>query len=253
MNQVEVYHGSNNTFIIVPYQSIWDNSYIAKQYCANQYDGFILVKTHPLEMIIYNRDGSIATMCGNGIRCFIHYCYIHQLISELENDVITGSGLVHTEIVSINPFLVRVHMQVNYPMVLDKTIAFPKQVEVNHHIYPVYLVHTGVWHGVVIVTDWDSAVHDAPDLYQYPPFENDVNIDIVRQEDTENIYIKTYERGVGFTATCGTGMMATYAVLLCLGSIQPKEIQIQSDGGVMTVGKNYIVGPSCFIKTYIES
>lgn len=251
---MEIYHGSHNTFIIAPYQNRWDDSHIAKQYCKGQYDGFILVKPYPLEMIIYNQDGSIATMCGNGIRCFIHYCYIHQLITELENDVITRSGVVHTQIISIEPFLVRVDMQVSYLEDFNQIVDFPKWIDINHHTYPVYLVHTGVWHGVVITSNWDSTVRDAPDLYQYPPFKNNVNIDIVKQEeDTEKIYIKTYERGVGFTATCGTGMMATYAVLLRLGLIQPKEIQIQSDGGVMIVGKNYIMGPSCFIKTYIES
>lgn len=34
-------------------------------------DGFIIVRTEPvLEMVFFNRDGSRAPMCGNGIRCF---------------------------------------------------------------------------------------------------------------------------------------------------------------------------------------
>ena len=38
-------------------------------------DGFIIVRTEPvLEMVFFNRDGSRAPMCGNGIRCFAHYC-----------------------------------------------------------------------------------------------------------------------------------------------------------------------------------
>lgn len=251
---MEIYHGSNNTFIIAPYQKRWDNAHIVKQYCKGEYDGFIFVKRNPLEMIIYNQDGSLATMCGNGIRCLIHYCYRHQWITELKNDVITGSGVVHTQIVSIDPFLVRVDMPVNDLETLNPAIAFPLWIDIHHQTYPVYLIHTGVWHGVVIVSNWDSAIADAPYIYQYPPFEHYVNIDIVKQEeDTKQIVIKTYERGVGFTATCGTGIMAAYAVLLRLGLIQPQEIQMQSDGGWMRVGKNYIVGPSCFIQTYIES
>ena len=249
---MEIYHGSNNTFVIAPYQKVGDSGDIAKQYCANQYDGFILVRQYPLEMIIYNQDGSRATMCGNGIRCFIHYCYVHQFITEWENEVLTGSGIIHTKIVSTNPFLVRVDMEVNYPTYLDEPVDFPKWVEVNHHQYPVYLVHTGVWHGVVLTTDWDRAIRDVFDLYHIPCFEKKVNIDIVKQEEeAEKIYIKTYERGVGFTATCGTGMMAVYAVLLRLNQIQPKEIQIQSDGGTIVVGRNYIIGPSCWVKSYI--
>lgn len=251
---MEIYHGSKNTFIIAPYQKIWDNGNIAKHYCANQYDGFILVKPSPLEMMIYNRDGSIAKMCGNGIRCFIHYCYLHQLITGLENAVLTGSGVVHTKIISIEPFLVKVDMEVTYPTFLGQIVDFPKWVKVNQHQYPVYLVHTGVWHGVILATDWDKAVCDASNLYHMPFFEKKVNIDIVKQEeDTKKVYIKTYERGVGFTAACGTGIMAAYAVLLRLGLIQQSEIQIQSDGGEMVVGKNYIIGPSRLITTYIES
>ncbi|MFR7881713.1 MAG: hypothetical protein ACLU5J_09730 [Christensenellales bacterium] len=45
---------------------------------------------------------------GNGIRCFIEYCYRHHIIQEEENMVLTPSGRIDTKIVNLSPFMVYV-------------------------------------------------------------------------------------------------------------------------------------------------
>ena len=74
------YHGCGNDFILVneasfPLSILSDLiPKICDRHTGIGADGFIMVKSDPLEMIYYNQDGSRAPMCGNGIRCFSKYC-----------------------------------------------------------------------------------------------------------------------------------------------------------------------------------
>ena len=242
----QVYNGCENSFVIRMYENKFDNSESAKKYCGNTYDGFILVKQNPLEMVIYNRDGSLATMCGNGIRCFIHYCYNHNLLHSKVNQVVTKSGIVQTKIISIYPFMVMVLMNEAKDCFHGKRYSlYP--IEINHHTYEVNLIYTGVWHSVIIPTDFDESLVDIQEIFDYPLFHKEVNIDMV-QFRNDFIYVKTYERGVGFTKACGTGVMAVYLVLRKLGKLYDNDVAIQTDGGMIRAGLNefgpFIIGPS---------
>lgn len=248
---MEIYSGCKNTFVITKYDKEKDNSNFAKMVCQNKYDGFILVKSNPLEMIIYNRDGSVASMCGNGIRTFIHYCNRHHILHHNVNIVQTKSGLIKTEIISNTPFMVKVWM--NEPKILfHNKIYFPLEVNIHHHIYQVYIISTGVWHGVILSNDFDVAIQDVKDIYNHPLFNHEINIDFVSIHSFKEIYVKTYERGVGFTKACGTGVMAVYLTLRKLKMVLENDVDIRVDGGIIKVGmyKNepYIIGPSEIIK-----
>lgn len=54
---MEIYSGCENTFIICMYQSQKDHAAYAQMVCKNKIDGFMMVKTTPLEMVLYNQDG----------------------------------------------------------------------------------------------------------------------------------------------------------------------------------------------------
>ena len=84
-------------------------------------------------------------------------------------------------------------------------------------------------------------------LREYPEFQEWLNIDIVKITDQE-VFVKTYERGVGYTKACGTGVAATYQILKKLGIINDESVEITTEGGKIIAGKNnmgpYIIGPS---------
>ena len=44
-------------------------------------------------MLIFNADGSEAEMCGNGIRCFVKYCYENSVVRKNELNVETLAGI----------------------------------------------------------------------------------------------------------------------------------------------------------------
>ena len=49
---MEIYSGCENTFIICMYQSQKDHAAYAQMVCKNKIDGFMMVKTTPLEMVL---------------------------------------------------------------------------------------------------------------------------------------------------------------------------------------------------------
>ncbi|MFR7881712.1 MAG: hypothetical protein ACLU5J_09725 [Christensenellales bacterium] len=79
---------------------------------------------------------------------------------------------------------------------IDNRIYLDEPIVVNNHIYKISLVHTGVWHGIILPDDFKQALEDAPLIRNLPLFKEYLNLDIIMI--TNDIYVKTYERGVGF-------------------------------------------------------
>ena len=86
------YHGTGNDFIVIDDRGLTfplhHQSFI-KSLCHRQYgvggDGLILL--HPSQkgdfsMRIFNADGNEAKMCGNGLRCLVHFLKKRRLIHE---------------------------------------------------------------------------------------------------------------------------------------------------------------------------
>jgi diaminopimelate epimerase len=65
-------------------------------------------------------------------------------------------------------------------------------------------------------------------------FPNGVNVNFVKILDENSIYVKTYERGVGLTKSCGTGMTAS-SIVTCLKDEKRynSEINVYNDGGMI--------------------
>jgi diaminopimelate epimerase len=117
------YHGCGNDFILITEDDIlrYDDgedalAQKARSECPRPTgigaDGLIVVRRNPHEMAIYNSDGSRAPMCGNGIRCFAHYCFDEEVVSPAlrEYDVQTLAGAMKVHIDQTNPFVVTIGM-----------------------------------------------------------------------------------------------------------------------------------------------
>jgi diaminopimelate epimerase len=63
-------------------------------------DGLIVCRLSPLTMDIINSDGSVAPMCGNGIRCFARYCVEEGVVGadEKDFDVHTLAGVMRVRV-----------------------------------------------------------------------------------------------------------------------------------------------------------
>jgi diaminopimelate epimerase len=94
--------GTGNDFIIIEdFEGKYDNlEKLAKKLCDRHFgigaDGILVVRKSiiaDIQMIIINTDGSYASMCGNGIRCFAKYIWEKKLVQKEIIEIETGDGI----------------------------------------------------------------------------------------------------------------------------------------------------------------
>ncbi|MDE5546651.1 MAG: diaminopimelate epimerase [Anaeroplasmataceae bacterium] len=212
-------HGCGNDFCIIEYEPNVEYSTLAKELCDRRFgigaDGLIIVKTNPLEMIFYNQDGSRASMCGNGIRCFARYVYEKRIVTTKQFDCFTLAGMMKIEITSEDPFLCKIDMgkpsfSNSMIHVSDDIKSFGRLLTIEKYSLTIYSFFMGTIHTVIFVDSLDSEVLNfAEKICKNRLFKKQTNVNFVHLIDETHIEIKTYERGVGWTLACGTGACAS--------------------------------------------
>ncbi|MFF3616612.1 diaminopimelate epimerase [Streptomyces sp. NPDC002580] len=149
-----------------------------------------------------NGDGSVAEMCGNGVRVFAHYLQRAGHVAEGDITVATRGGVK------------RVHVAKNGDVTVGMGKALlPEQevtVSVGGRSWPARNVNMGNPHAVAFV---DDLAH-AGDLYTPPPFTpasvypDGVNVEFVVDRGPRHVALRVHERGSGETRSCGTGACA---------------------------------------------
>ena len=110
--RISKYEGCGNSFLIVKFENDINYKFVAQSVCLKyEADGLIVFKMDPIEMFIFNKDGTEAMMCGNGIRCLMHYLYDKfKIYKYLE--IKTKSGIYECEIVNKEPFISSVRFEI---------------------------------------------------------------------------------------------------------------------------------------------
>lgn len=149
-----------------------------------------------------NGDGSIAEMCGNGIRVFARYLRHAGLVPEGDLAIATRAGVKS------------VHLAKNGDITVGMGRArLPEgdvTVGVGERSWPARNVNMGNPHAVAFV---DDLAH-AGDLYAPPPFSpasaypDGVNVEFVVDRGPRHVALRVHERGSGETRSCGTGACA---------------------------------------------
>ena len=237
-----VYHGCHNSFVICE-KVEGDLSKEAKRLCSKYHtDGFMTLKKDPLAMIYYNADGTIAPMCGNGIRCFTRFLYDLGLIKEHMVKIHTLGGIMEVLITSIDPFMVKVNLgkPCFSPTKLDidtnKTQFINEVISIDNEEAIVSCVFLGTHHAVTFVneiTETDLGYK----LCHYHQFTKQMNVNFVKVIDRNNIFVKTFERGVGWTKACGTGASSSYVIAKLLGMVDNK-VKCHFEGGEVSLDIN---------------
>ncbi|MGV3016450.1 diaminopimelate epimerase [Rothia sp. 88186D007BW] len=207
-----------------------------------------------------NGDGSIAEMCGNGVRAFVDYLLTEKLI-ELEEGgrllIATRAGIKavgRTEdgyAIDMGPWGF-----INGDMARDN--GTDAQVTAKGLRTPrgALSITMGNPHMVVMLgTDGKLDglnLHEAPKVSPNPP--EGTNVEFVVPEEisaedgdpaTENIGLirmRVHERGVGETLSCGTGACAAAAATRFWGGDEaPDEWLVRVPGGTLAV--TFVLGP----------
>ncbi len=195
-----------------------------------------------------NADGSLAEMCGNGVRVVARVALELGMIDAGRSDVTVVSlagprtvrivrsedgGFAAAAVVMGTPR--RDPEDVGFDAAWART-DMGKRWHLDDVPVGFDVVSMGNPHAVVAVDD----VADAPleslgkDLQSHPAFAEGVNVGFVVVEDERTIRLRVLERGVGETAACGTGACAAVASLRDRGLVGT-EVAVHVPGGVLTV------------------
>ncbi|EOI6974908.1 diaminopimelate epimerase [Listeria monocytogenes] len=258
-------HGSQNDFFLVDEEenliTEWSDEQradFAIKLCDRKHslggaDGILYVtkssEVGPVgQMRVVNSDGSIASMCGNGLRTVARYLLEKHALTDAKIETMkaildvkkaTSLGFdIPTYQVEISPVKfaaetlpmhVGVEKLVNQVIPeLDAELAFSAVSVPNPHL----------------ITFVDQAVLDSDKqekLASYlnsenPYFPDGVNVSFVKRLRDDAIYVRTFERGVGFTNACGTAMSACSLIKKMLDNdTLETPLNVYNDGGRVQV------------------
>ncbi len=157
----------------------------------------------PYFMDYRNADGSIASMCGNGVRVFVRYLRAVGLVDH-SAAVATRGGVRRTWLTDEGDVIVDMGM----PLALADRPVVTAASSVDHLAGVV--VEMPNPHVVVSVPDRASL--DALDLARAPLVEpsrpDGQNVEFVVRAAERHLVMRVHERGVGETRSCGTGICA---------------------------------------------
>jgi diaminopimelate epimerase len=195
-----------------------------------------------------NADGSVAQMCGNGIRVFARYLVDHFLEAPGEFTVATRGGV---RTVRLGP---------SGNVTVDMGAAgFPAgdavTVRVGDRSWPAVAVTMPNPHAVAFV---DELAH-AGDLLAAPvieppgAFPDGVNVEFVVSRGPQHVAMRVHERGVGETRSCGTGACAVMvAAARRDGAPAPAGYRVDVPGGTLRItelvdGRVEMTGPAVLV------
>ncbi len=230
--RLSLYHSCENKFVITLFEEGINYPLLALKTCKNENieaDGLLVLKCDPMEVFIYNKDGSSANMCGNGLNSLMHFCYdkfkIYKNIS-----FITKAGLYNCEILNESPFISCLDLGIGE--YINNIVK--EKIIVNDIYFEVSLFLLGVKHAVIVIDDIEDVLKFALDIFNYPLFNQEYNINFVRIVDLDVIEVITFERGVGWTKACGTGVSASAYIMSHHYGLKP-NITVLTPGGVLKV------------------
>ncbi len=192
-------------------------------------DGLLVIEPSrkaDFKMRIFNKDGSEAEMCGNGLRCVALFGHGRKKNIKIE----AKAGLYGATITGKN----RVKIKMEEP----KRIKRDLPIKLNKRTIKVNYIDTGVPHAVVFVQGLDKIDIESigKDIRYHRRFRpRGTNVDFVEIIDDKNIKMRTYERGVeGETLACGTGAVAS-AIISANSPIENNKIKVHTKGGILRI------------------
>ena len=190
-------------------------------------DGILLIEpstSHNYSLKYYNSDGSLGSLCGNGSRCSLKYVAENYNIDsnnikfECNGNSYSGS-IKKDRLVTFN---------LNPPTEIRKNlpIIYKSQSLISH------FVNTGSPHSVIF---WEDVGENNLNSFmnfnmlefgmkirnanEFAPEGTNVNLIYLEKDE---VYIRTYERGVeDETLACGTGSVASAIILALVKNMRP--------------------------------
>lgn len=261
MKEFYKYHGTGNDFIIIDNR---DKSFDIKNtekirlLCDRRLgigaDGLILMENSEKAdcfMNYFNADGTLAEMCGNGVRCLAKF-FLEQTNSR-EISIDTRAGIKKIICNEDETF------SVDMGLPIFSHTDFPNETKTIENIL-FNFVSMGNPHAVAQVNNLEEINIKilGPKIENNKIFPNKINVEFIEKITDNHFKVKVWERGCGETLSCGTGASAIFSIIekihLRYGVDDKilKEITLEFPGGKLFLSKNekghvILRGPATFV------
>jgi len=246
-------HGLGNDFVVIDgfSENVPNARELAVEVCDRRTgigaDGLIVImpsEKADFRMHYINSDGSLAEMCGNGIRCLSKYAYEHGLTRSADFVVETLAGLNRQTLTVENGRVAEVSVDMGrpyflrseIPMLGDEGEVVDEPLDVDGSEYRITALSTGNPHAVMFVDDVDKAPLSelGPKIERHPAFPNRTNVEFVQVIDRGNVRMRIWERGCGETLASGSGSSAS-AVASIVNGLTDRDVNVRVSLGTLRI------------------
>ncbi|WJZ02902.1 diaminopimelate epimerase [Corynebacterium freiburgense] len=198
-----------------------------------------------------NADGSVAEMCGNGVRVFAHWLYSRSLVQDSEFRVGTRAGVRPVTVHSASDTDAMVSVGMGTPVVTGISTC-----RVGDYAFAGLAVDMGNPHLACVVPELTQEQLALLPIEQSFEFDTDffphgVNIEVLTPLHEGQVSMRVHERGSGETRSCGTGTVAAARAALADQGIENGTIDVHVPGGKVSVtidgDESTLTGPSKII------
>ncbi|CAL9313743.1 MULTISPECIES: diaminopimelate epimerase [Streptomyces] len=199
-----------------------------------------------------NGDGSVAEMCGNGVRVFARYLQHAGHVGEGDLAIATRGGVKTVHIAKDGDITVGMGRAVLPEG--DVTVA------VGERGWPARNVNMGNPHAVAFVADLADAgsLFAAPSFVPEAAYPDGVNVEFVVDRGPRHVAMRVHERGVGETRSCGTGACAVAVAAARRDGVDPRDTglpvtyTVDLPGGTLVIteqpdGRIEMTGPAVIV------
>ena len=225
-------------------------------------DGIILIEKSDIadfKMKIFNKDGSEAEMCGNGIRCVGKFVYDKGLTNKTNISIETLAGIKKLRLNILYKKVKTVEVDMGepileaskIPMLSDACPVKNLKINVDGKGFIFTCVSMGNPHAITIINDVKNFNVEkyGKIIENNKLFPQKTNVEFIEIINRHNIKMRVWERGTGETLACGTGACAS--VVACnLNGLVDNKVDVELLGGKLEVTWNkekdhvYMIGPA---------
>ena len=249
-------HGAKNDFLLT-----WEKdapqdgrAAIARAICERHTgvgaDGWLLVSPpadpHSESAIqLYNSDGSVPELSGNGTRCAAAFLFTYGLAGSVVR-IRTGAGVKTLRLLEHNGSEFQFEMDMGRPEITDLRHSLPLSTGERD----VALLSVGNPQCAVPAIDFDFDWRAmGAEIETHPRFLHRTNVSFVKPVDSHTIDVRFWERGAGETMSSGTGSTGAAAMALARGWVE-SPVTVLTPAGPISIrcdGAFFLTGPAILV------
>jgi len=202
-------------------------------------NGLIVVKTNPLEMLVFDKDGKREVFNTNALVCFSKYVFDNEISRTKEMSILTGAGRTKIEVASEIPFYARLNLDkpnFNNRMiyVTDSMDSFGRVIRMNDTLLTIYSFNLLGVNTIIFVDDIDdkNILDLAPMVANHKIFSRKTDVIFVKVIDKKHLRVKCYKPNLGFVNNTASACGAALVAASKQGLIRGKVTCILDDGEI---------------------